>query len=83
MMISIQRTGDILLFLIIGVECGIPPSVNNAVIAVGGTSFEDELRYTCVEGFQTSDNTIVTCMSNTSWSALPTCTSETPLPVNV
>ena len=57
-------------------ECGLPPEVDNAIVAVGGTTFFDESRYTCVEGFQTRDTTVVTCMSDTSWSTPPTCTSE-------
>ena len=61
------------------VECGLPPEVDNAIVAVGGTTFTDESRYTCVEGFQTRDTTVVTCMSDTSWSTPPTCTSELSL----
>ena len=60
-------------------ECGLPPEMDNAIVAVGGTTFTDESRYTCVEGFQTRDTTVVTCMSDTSWSTPPTCTSTSEL----
>ena len=55
-----------------------PPSIENAEVNAPSTLFEDEAVYTCVQGFETADNTSsenITCQQNKTWTEGPTCTS--------
>ena len=70
---------DIVFSWPLGISCGPPPPVENAVLTSESHLFEDIANYSCEPGFEVSDGVVswsVSCQSDTVWSEVSICSSE-------
>ena len=59
--------------MITEVDCGSPPRVTNAAVAVNGTTFENTANYTCEVGFRfpSGASVVVTsCKDSGNWTTV-------------
>jgi len=55
-------------------DCGTLEVTNGTVEAPKGTTFGQVAIISCITGFERSGASFVTCLSNQTWSNVPTCT---------
>lgn len=56
------------------VDCGFPEDAEHGSVSVNTTTYGQLASYSCDNGFYTTDNTIVECVGNGSWSSqAPVC----------
>lgn len=57
---------------IIGIDCGIPPTIDHATLIVSTTSSKSKAKYACDEGYTNELTSIErTCLSDGTWSVGP------------
>ena len=61
----------------INVNCSVPPDIENGTIQYmhNRTSVGDTANMTCNEGFNISDDSVITCQYDGTWSSPPVCHS--------
>ncbi|XP_070563038.1 LOW QUALITY PROTEIN: sushi, von Willebrand factor type A, EGF and pentraxin domain-containing protein 1-like [Ptychodera flava] len=55
------------------VDCGLPPRAEHAIMSGDETKLGSHIYYTCMEGYESTDNMVVQCQEDRSWSPKPTC----------
>ncbi|EDO36503.1 predicted protein, partial [Nematostella vectensis] len=70
--------------LLVGLSCGQPRDVRNAEYKLTGTGFNDNVTYTCNEGFTVIGTVTKRCTAKGEWGgALPTCMADCPKPSHI
>jgi hypothetical protein len=60
------------ILLITGTNCGKPSDgVNTVDVNTGSTSYTDTYKYACLDGFSTTNETLIICRSDGTWSSGP------------
>ncbi|XP_069692830.1 sushi, von Willebrand factor type A, EGF and pentraxin domain-containing protein 1-like isoform X3 [Periplaneta americana] len=55
------------------VSCGKPSVSNGATILGASYLYQDQVVYSCPPGMKASSHPVITCLSDGTWSGLPTC----------